>query len=162
MIGAQETLEGGWNLAPLGVARPAMPGSDWHVRPCTHVQQADELAAWLLDRMESLGYREQDRCDVAKNLRGVWPAWFRSDDWRWNPRGVEASIRICRERTVLVLRPGADYGHDATARTAECKAAERSFRMHQLLMRTYSTWLRFDPRGRCVAICKYAALSGKL
>ena len=158
MIGAGDFSHQGWNQSTQSAGRRRnlpRPSPDWQALACWHAWAADAMVVRLVEQMLSLGYPEQDCRDLTRNLHGVWPAWFHHDDWRWKPSGVEVSTKVCSERTVLVLRPGANFGGE-TARAADCRAAEREFRMHQPLMKAYSTWLRFDPSGRCVALCKYA------
>ncbi len=159
MISAHPYFEGGWGgdgPAPCDrYSEQTMQG--WQRQWCRQLATAHNLADRLLAQMPALGYAAADMRDLERNLRGAWLAWFRGNTPRWNQPGVEVSYRLCTERTILVLRPTPCRGVDQAARDADCREVERSFRLHQPLMQGYSLWLRFDPDGRCVALCKYAA-----
>ncbi|MGE0608173.1 MAG: hypothetical protein AB7O62_13845 [Pirellulales bacterium] len=157
MISAHQFFEAGWGSAVPPHDSPQLrpAANPWQRQTCPRLDLAKLWTARLFLTMQEVGYTQADIRDMEGNLRGVWPGWFGSDDVRWNTLGLDIWYRIREERAMLVFGPPGQSTGPSNDGDAHCREIERTFRLHQPLMREYSVWLRFDSTGRCVALCKY-------
>ena len=133
-----------------------LPITGWMRREVRDIAGVADLAKQIEDEMRRLGYVRKDRFAVTLLLHEAAKNALKHGN-RYNTRlRVQVSCHVAPQEVVLEI---ADDGQGFDPYRVPDPLESRVGRGHRpgfglLLMRLYSTWIRFNERGNRVTLCK--------
>ena len=151
-------------LSPNGLFCCTEAPDRWNSSHLSSTSEIVPLIEAMIAKMASLGFSEKDIFGMRLALEEAVVNSVKHGH-RYDPtKKVEIRYRVCHEHTLVQIQdqgPGFDptWIPDPTAP----ENLERPCGRGVLLMRFYTTWIRYNERGNCVTLCKcpsVAAVNG--
>jgi serine/threonine-protein kinase RsbW len=139
-----------------GTAEDASPLNGWYLATASSVEEMSPLLETVAEAMTDLGYPPQDvfgmRLALEEALVNAIKHGHRLDP----SKQVEVHYHVSPEQVLLdVEDQGEGFDPENVPDPTAAENLERPNGRGLLLIRAYTSWIRYSDRGNAVTLCKY-------